>query len=129
MNSPQIVNGIVDGKGNVYYRMSDGSIRNARRKATAKELESLDNHEKENVNIERDWKEAWVDRMGLVVCLSGSERFTKLDLMKRDMAEQLTASQILELRATLRARFTPSNGKDVCHEATLAVIDITEDKK
>lgn len=73
--------------------------------------------------INRDWKEPWVDRMGLVVALSGEDRFTHLQRLKRDMAP-LAPEQQAELRECFRQRFTPSNGADGCQSATQAVREV-----
>ena len=59
--------------------------------------------------MERDWKEAWVDRMGLIVTLSGQDRFMRLKKFKADMVHDLTPGQIVDLRICLRERFSPSN--------------------
>ena len=68
----------------------------------------------------RDWKESWVDQMGLIVALSGAERFSKLTQFKIRMKELAPESQ-KELMETLRMRFTPTNGDNGCREATSAV--------
>lgn len=77
------------------------------------------------MKLERDWKEAWVDRMGLIVCLDGKERFAALDQFKRDMGFMLSNSQIAELKACIRDRFTPTNGGNGCQSATASVKAIT----
>lgn len=59
--------------------------------------------------FKRDWKEAWVDEMGLVVALSGKARFEAMDAFKLKMFVTLTPEAIAELRECLRQRFTPSS--------------------
>jgi hypothetical protein len=59
--------------------------------------------------IARDWKEAWVDHMGLIVALSGNARFAMLDAFKLKMFVDLTPDEQAELRDCLRRRFTPSS--------------------
>jgi hypothetical protein len=76
------------------------------------------------IALERDWKEEWVDRMGLIVCLSGSLRFDALREFKRDMGFKLSNAQIQELKACLKARFTPTNGEDGCQSGTSAVREV-----
>lgn len=71
--------------------------------------------------ITRDWKEEWVERMGLIVALSGDYRFKQLAKMKGDMAVRLSQQEVAELKECLRRRFTPSNGNDGCREATQSV--------
>jgi hypothetical protein len=73
------------------------------------------------MKIERDWREPWVDRMGLIVALSGKKRFDMLADFKRRMLSELTPSECDALRECLRQRFTPSNGSDGCQSATEAV--------
>ena len=73
------------------------------------------------MNIQRDWKEAYVDQMGLIVALSGKPRFEMLEAFKLRMFVELTAEQCAELKECLRQRFTPSGGKDGCQSATDAV--------
>lgn len=73
------------------------------------------------MSFERDWKEAWVDRMGLIVCLNGSLRFDAIREFKRDMGFFLSNDQISELKECLRKRFTPSNGENGCQSGTDSV--------
>lgn len=68
----------------------------------------------------RDWKEAWVDEMGLIVALSGTQRFERVDRFNVKM-KLLSTEQREELKECLRQRFTPTNGKDGCQEATESV--------
>lgn len=58
--------------------------------------------------MKRDWKEHWVDRMGLIVALHGKARFDALDAFKLKMFVELTVDEQAQLRACLRQRFTPS---------------------
>lgn len=64
----------------------------------------------------RDWKENYVDFMGLIVAQSGEERFKNLKLLKLAM-DLLTDEDKAAVKETLRQRFTPSNGQDGCEEA------------
>jgi len=73
------------------------------------------------MTIERDWRELWVDRMGLIVALSGKERFDMLEAFKLRMFVELTLAEQEQLRECLRQRFTPSNGNDGCQSATESV--------
>lgn len=73
----------------------------------------------------RDWKEDWVDRMGLIVALSGEARFQCLVLFKLDMATKLSEAECRELRVCLRKRFMPTNGQDGCQEAVKSVREAT----
>jgi len=57
----------------------------------------------------RDWKEKWVDQMGLIVALAGEQRFKRLESFKLAMSVALTEDQCEELRECLRQRFTPSS--------------------
>jgi hypothetical protein len=75
------------------------------------------------MKYERDWKEPYVDRMGLIVALSGQHRFQKLSELKKDMSS-LPASQQSELKECLRQRFTPTNGQDGCSEAMASMRSI-----
>jgi hypothetical protein len=75
---------------------------------------------------QQDWKEPWIDRMGLIVALSGSERFLRLSKLKTDMAGLSPAMQA-ELRAAIRERFTPSNGRDGCQSAMQSVRSVVND--
>lgn len=77
------------------------------------------------MKIERDWKEAWVDEMGLIVALSGEDRFFRLNKLKFRMGRELSEQEVHQLRACLRQRFTPTNGQHGCQEATSAVKEIT----
>jgi len=61
------------------------------------------------MNIERDWREAWVDKMGLIVALHGEQRFKRLEAFKLEMFVELTPDQCAELKECLRQRFTPSS--------------------
>lgn len=76
------------------------------------------------MKIERDWKEEWVDRMGLIVTLSGEDRFAALEKFKSDMVK-LGKGDRWSLQDCLRHRFTPSNGQDGCQSATDAVKEAT----
>ena len=60
----------------------------------------------------RGWTEKWVDRMGLIVTLSGTARFAYLDKFKADMKVELTPEQIIELKVCLCERFTPGQHPD-----------------
>lgn len=77
------------------------------------------------MKYERDWKEDWIDRMGLIVALSGEERFEALRKFKADMNWKLRPHEQIELKETLRMRFTPTNGKEGCQSATAAVKEAT----
>lgn len=68
----------------------------------------------------RDWREYWVDRMGLIVALSGENRFTKLLEFKRDL-DALFACEQLAVKEAIRLRFTPSDGIDGCTSGIEAV--------
>lgn len=68
----------------------------------------------------RDWKEAYVDQMGLIVALSGKDRFVQMEFLKERMRE-LPESQQVELKECLRQRFTPSGSHTGCKSATEAV--------
>lgn len=68
----------------------------------------------------RDWKEAYIDHMGLIVALSGERRMDEMRLFKRNM-ERLTLKQQGELRLALALRFTPTNGQDGCQSGMQAV--------
>ncbi len=57
----------------------------------------------------RDWKEIYVDQMGLIVALNGSDRFKAMEAFKLRMFVELTPDQCDELRECLRQRFTPSS--------------------
>lgn len=70
--------------------------------------------------MNQDWKENWIDQMGLIVALSGAERFRKLEVFMVEM-RLLSAPELAELKEALRQRFTPSNGQDGCQGATEAV--------
>jgi hypothetical protein len=59
--------------------------------------------------MNRDWKEAWVDQMGLIVALSGANRFDLLNQFKAAMMSRLSSEQRDELVECLRQRFTPSS--------------------
>lgn len=74
--------------------------------------------------IERDWKEEWIDEMGLIVALSGKERFTKLSIFRIKMRALLSPVDQDALKEALRQRFTPTNGMDGCQEATAAVKEV-----
>lgn len=74
----------------------------------------------------RDWRETWVDEMGLIVALSSDARFQKLSVFKQKMAKELTVEQQAQLRICLRQRFTPSNGQNGCQGATAAVKGVTQ---
>lgn len=65
----------------------------------------------------RDWREKWVDEMGLIVTLSGEDRYFRLNQLKFRMGRDLTEQEVYQLRQCLRERFTPSNGQDGCKEA------------
>jgi hypothetical protein len=73
---------------------------------------------------QRDWKESWVDQMGLIVALGGKQRFEALDAFKLKMFVTLTPEAIAELRECLRQRFTPTNGGNGCASATAAVKEV-----
>jgi len=64
--------------------------------------------------------------MGLIVALSGAERFATLLQFKADMAT-LTTDQQTALKEALRQRFTPNNSADGCQSATLAVKEATKE--
>lgn len=68
----------------------------------------------------RDWKEAWIDRMGLIVALGGGHRFNELAQFKRDMSAMSEREQA-ELKEAIRQRFTPTNGENGCQSGTEAI--------
>jgi len=72
----------------------------------------------------RDWKEAYVDQMGLIVALSGRDRFVQMEFLK-DQMRQLPETQQAELKECLRQRFTPSGGRDGCQSAAAAANSAT----
>lgn len=63
------------------------------------------------------WIEPWIDRMGLIVALSGDERFKAINRLKHDMRINLTKDEQEQLRCAFRARFAPSRGSDGCKTA------------
>lgn len=71
-----------------------------------------------------NWKESWIDKMGLIVTLSGNNRFTKLSELKSIMASQLTPQEVAELKECFRQRFTPTGGLNGCRSATDSVNQI-----
>lgn len=73
----------------------------------------------------RDWKEEWIDRMGLIVVLGGKERFEHLNRLKFDMTTKLNCREITELKEAIRMRFTPTNGQDGCQSGIQAVKEAT----
>lgn len=58
--------------------------------------------------MERDWKEAWIDEMGLIVALSGEDRFRRLSAFKARCL-LLAPTYKAELSAALKQRFMPSS--------------------
>lgn len=68
----------------------------------------------------RDWKEVWIDQMGLIVALSGEERYARLRDFKKQLA-LLSDKDFHALNKAIKERFTPSNGEDGCQSATEAV--------
>lgn len=74
---------------------------------------------------ERDWKELWIDQMGLIVCLSGEDRFQRMREFKAFMA-LLSQEKQAELKEAIRMRFTPSNGQDGCQTAMRSVKEVME---
>lgn len=54
----------------------------------------------------RDWKEEYVDFMGLIVALSGEQRFARMTELKDGM-KGLTDKQNKELKQAFRERFYP----------------------
>lgn len=70
---------------------------------------------------QRDWKEFWVDEMGLIVALDGNKRFELMADFKLRMVFELSPNEQSELKDCLRKRFTPSNGDNGCQSATQAV--------
>lgn len=75
-----------------------------------------------------DWREIWIDRMGLIVALAGEERFRQLRAFKADMASLLSPAQCDQLHQALTARFTPTNGQNGCQSATAAVRAVAESR-
>jgi hypothetical protein len=73
-----------------------------------------------------DWREPWIDRMGLIVALGGEERFTHLRAFKKDMRVKLTVDERQALKAAIQARFTPTNGEDGCASGVSAVKEAME---
>lgn len=70
--------------------------------------------------MNNNWKETFVDRMGLIVVLSGQQRLEKLAALKSDI-DKLSPKEQQEVRECLRMRFTPSNGEDGCDSAMNAL--------
>ena len=76
--------------------------------------------------FERDWKERWIDEMGLIVALSGEVRFSTLASFKNRMRTLPQADQE-SLRIALKQRFTPSSYStnnpsfNGCREGTVSV--------
>lgn len=82
------------------------------------------------MTFKRDWKEKWVDEMGLIVALSAPERFTRLDDFKHRL-NQLPPEQRQEVRWAVAKRFTPSSTRSSseefkgCRSATEVIEEIT----
>lgn len=57
-----------------------------------------------------DWKEDWVDQMGLIGALSGTDRFNRLQEFKSRLTI-LSEERQSELMRYLALRFTPSSVK------------------
>ena len=74
--------------------------------------------------MKRDWKEVWIDKMGLIVALSGEQRFAKIEDFKASLA-LLSADDQAAVKQAMRQRFTPSNGQDGCSEATASITEAT----
>lgn len=77
------------------------------------------------MKFERDWKEAWIDRMGLIVALSG---YVAIRRFKEDMATLESLAEVEALREAIRQRFTPSSyadaERDGCKSAMAAVKEV-----
>lgn len=65
-----------------------------------------------------------MDHMGLVVALGGEQRFTEMAKLSASI-KLLSVEQQVEVKETLRLRFTPTNGQDGCRSGTEAVNVIT----
>lgn len=64
----------------------------------------------------KNWIEDWIDEMGLIVALSGNERFNKIAKFKC-ARKFLSEKGQQKLDEAIRKRFTPSNGEDGCKTA------------
>ena len=60
------------------------------------------------MNFVQDWREKFIDEMGLIVALNGEERFTKLSLFKNRIND-LNSNDRAEIKNLLKLRFTPSS--------------------
>lgn len=80
------------------------------------------------MKFERDWKESWIDRMGLIVALSGNDRYVAIRRFKEDMATLESMAEVEALREAIRQRFTPSSyagdERDGCKSAMAAVKEV-----
>lgn len=76
------------------------------------------------MNFIRDWKEEWIDEMGLIVALSGYDRFIRLGIFKLAVKHTLTEKQRGELKLAIKNRFTPTNGQDGCKSGMEAVKEV-----
>lgn len=75
--------------------------------------------------MSKPWIEHYIDHMGLVVALSGVERFAEMKRLK-DRIALLEVSKASEVREAIRLRFTPTNGQDGCQSGTAAVRDVAQ---
>jgi len=76
------------------------------------------------MNFIRDWKEEYIDEMGLIVALSGIERYARLAVFKLSIKHQLTKDEQHQLRFAIKNRFTPTNGQDGCRSGMEAVKEV-----
>lgn len=74
--------------------------------------------------MQQPWKEVFVDRMGLIVALSGQRRMEAMSALVSDI-RALPAGKAVEVKECLRLRFTPTNGGNGCQSATEAVKAVT----
>ena len=63
--------------------------------------------------MKRDWREPWIDQMGLILTLSGRPRFVMMEAFKLKMLVELTPEQWIDLKEALRQRFTPSTSSTI----------------
>jgi hypothetical protein len=66
------------------------------------------------------WIELWIDWMGLIVTLSGEQRFRQLEGFNWGF-KHLKPEDQATLKQAIRARFCPSNGEDGCQGAMESV--------
>ncbi len=69
--------------------------------------------------------EIFVDKMGLIVCLSGEARFAKIREFKKELAAYPLQERLF-ISEAIRKRFTPTNGQDGCESGMASVKEATE---